>query len=59
MNLNFFYFKDQLLELLTKSNTFNANCSTRIEYMYIYSYTVSINVKQQCKSKVYFLINKQ
>ena len=32
-------------------NTFRANCSIRI--MYIYSYTVSVSVKQLYKSKVY------
>ena len=53
--LKYFYFKAEWLKLLTNSNTFRANCSTRIAYnvMYIYSYTVSVCVKQLYKSKVY------
>ena len=46
----YFYFKDQWLELLTKSYTFKAN-------MYIFSYTVFVNVKQLYRSYDLF-INK-
>ena len=56
------YFKDQWLERLTKSNTFKAKCSIRIVHMYIYSYIVSVSVKQLYISKIYTMclsINKQ
>ena len=55
--IDFLKIKDRWLELLTKSNTSKANCSTRIVYTYIYSYTVSVSVKQLYKSYDLF-INK-
>ena len=38
------------------SNTFDANCSTRIAYMYIHSYTVSVGVKQLYESMALYCL---
>ena len=50
------------MELDTSSDIFKANCSTRIVYMYMHSYTVSAIVKQLYQSKEYtvcLILNKQ